>query len=178
MFYFCTQTFTALGSGYDLSRRDMEMRGFGTIFGADQSGSSDIGLDLHAQILASAVTRLNREQILSVVDTWISIGDELEVYGVKLSQQNDVMNVPIPTASDLSGVSRWEANLAKNVIYNKAVVVEDGGDGSSSSSSSSSSSNFKKMLELRHFYAAGSEESIDQLYKTWQVKLKKVSIVD
>jgi transcription-repair coupling factor (superfamily II helicase) len=38
------KTLTALGSGYELARRDMEMRGFGTIFGADQSGTFDVGI--------------------------------------------------------------------------------------------------------------------------------------
>jgi len=51
-------TFTALGSGYDLSRRDMETRGFGNIFGKDQSGAADVGLDLQSRILNKAVDEL------------------------------------------------------------------------------------------------------------------------
>eukprot|EP01035_Chromulina_nebulosa_P017289 gene17289-22825_t len=43
------KTFTALGSGYDLSRRDMEMRGHGTLFGSEQSGAKDIGIDLQSE---------------------------------------------------------------------------------------------------------------------------------
>jgi transcription-repair coupling factor (superfamily II helicase) len=49
------QTFTALGSGYELARRDMELRGHGNIFGAEQSGAQDIGLDLEAKILVNAI---------------------------------------------------------------------------------------------------------------------------
>eukprot|EP01036_Dinobryon_divergens_P029109 gene29108-38171_t len=49
------ETFTALGSGYELSRRDMEMRGSGTLFGSDQSGSQDVGMDLQARMLSTAL---------------------------------------------------------------------------------------------------------------------------
>ena len=38
------KTFTALGSGYELSMRDMNMRGSGSLFGEQQSGSTDIGI--------------------------------------------------------------------------------------------------------------------------------------
>jgi transcription-repair coupling factor (superfamily II helicase) len=58
------KTFTALGSGYELSRRDMEMRGSGTLFGADQSGSQDIGLDLQASMLAKALEEIKSKNKL------------------------------------------------------------------------------------------------------------------
>ncbi|KAJ1430859.1 P-loop containing nucleoside triphosphate hydrolase protein, partial [Ochromonadaceae sp. CCMP2298] len=54
------KTFTALGSGYDLARRDMEMRGHGTVFGEEQSGARDIGLDLQASMLSAAVETIQQ----------------------------------------------------------------------------------------------------------------------
>jgi len=59
------QTFTALGSGYELSRRDMEMRGSGTLFGADQSGSQDVGIDLQAQMLSTALEEMKKNLTIS-----------------------------------------------------------------------------------------------------------------
>lgn len=38
--------FTALGSGYELSMRDMEARGTGSIFGEEQSGNCEVGVEL------------------------------------------------------------------------------------------------------------------------------------
>lgn len=75
-------TFTALGSGYELSRRDMEMRGgsprstppllnvwtplgAGNMFGSDQSGSQDVGADLQAQLLGEAIEALQQNASLA-----------------------------------------------------------------------------------------------------------------
>lgn len=59
------RTFTRLGSGYDLSRRDMDMRGYGTIFGSEQSGTKDVGVDLQAVLLKNALEELKKSFILS-----------------------------------------------------------------------------------------------------------------
>ena len=85
------------------------MRGFGTIFGAEQSGTCDVGLDLQANILETAAKRLNKECILSISDSRISINCIIEKFGV---QEIGIL----PPPNDLSGVSRWEASLAEKVI--------------------------------------------------------------
>ena len=80
------------------------MRGFGTIFGADQSGTCDVGLDLQANILETAAKRLNKECILSISDCRISIQCQIENFGTK-----EVGS--LPPSAELSAVSRWEASL-------------------------------------------------------------------
>lgn len=103
------QAFTALGSGYDLSRRDMEMRGHGTIFGTEQSGAKDVGLDLQAEILAAAVENIRHELIIAAPDTRIALGTKLEMLGV--------MKVgPMPEADDPMGVSRWEGEVSRVIL--------------------------------------------------------------
>ena len=47
------------GQRLDLARRDMEMRGVGTVFGASQSGSRDVGLDFQSKILELALAGSN-----------------------------------------------------------------------------------------------------------------------
>lgn len=61
------QAFTALGSGYDLACRDMELRGSGTVFGSDQSGytANELGPDMQHKILKEALEELNQELILA-----------------------------------------------------------------------------------------------------------------
>lgn len=108
------QTFTALGSGYDLSRRDMEMRGHGTIFGSEQSGAKDIGLDLQAKVLASALESIKEEVILSSPDARIEIGGRIEAMGIQRLRQS------IPSALDTNAVARWEAALASLVLSDLA----------------------------------------------------------
>lgn len=54
------QHYSALGSGYGIAMRDLEIRGSGNLFGYEQSGEvSRVGLELYNKILSSA---LNEEQ--------------------------------------------------------------------------------------------------------------------
>jgi transcription-repair coupling factor (superfamily II helicase) len=102
-------TFTALGSGYDLSRRDMEMRGHGTIFGSEQSGARDVGLDLQSEILAEAVEQLRKDSVIGAAETRLALNTKLEALGKGVAG-------PLPETSDLMGVSRWEGRLASALL--------------------------------------------------------------
>lgn len=51
--------FSELGSGYRLARRDLEIRGAGSLFGYRQHGFiSAVGLDLYSEMISSAVRKL------------------------------------------------------------------------------------------------------------------------
>ncbi len=53
------EAFEALGSGYEIALRDLEMRGAGSILGRDQSGAVQRGgLNLYCQLLADALETL------------------------------------------------------------------------------------------------------------------------
>ena len=50
---------TALGSGFKIAMRDLEIRGAGNLLGTKQSGHiSQIGFDLYCQLLKQSVERL------------------------------------------------------------------------------------------------------------------------
>jgi transcription-repair coupling factor (superfamily II helicase) len=52
-------TFTALGSGLSIALKDLEIRGAGSLLGADQSGHvAAVGFDAYAQLMAEAVAEL------------------------------------------------------------------------------------------------------------------------
>ncbi len=56
--------FSALGSGYKVAMRDLEIRGAGNLLGAEQHGAMiSVGFDLYAQLLAQAVQELKGEDI-------------------------------------------------------------------------------------------------------------------
>jgi transcription-repair coupling factor (superfamily II helicase) len=58
------QRFTALGSGFKVASRDLEIRGAGNILGDEQSGHiAAIGYDLYAQLLQQAIQELKDEDI-------------------------------------------------------------------------------------------------------------------
>ncbi|MEH1843052.1 MAG: transcription-repair coupling factor [Nostoc sp.] len=68
------QEFTQLGSGYQLSMRDMEIRGVGNLLGAEQSGQMDaIGFDLYMEMLEEAIREIRGQEIPKVEDTQIDL---------------------------------------------------------------------------------------------------------
>ena len=75
------QEFTALGSGYKLAMRDLEIRGAGNLLGAEQSGHiMEVGFDLYCELLEEAVREVKgikevspREVVIDLkVDAFIS----------------------------------------------------------------------------------------------------------
>lgn len=55
--------FSELGEGYELSLKDLEMRGGGNILGKEQSGHiRAVGLNLYAQMLSEAIEQLQAHQ--------------------------------------------------------------------------------------------------------------------
>ncbi|OLP17147.1 transcription-repair coupling factor [Leptolyngbya sp. 'hensonii'] len=68
------QEFTQLGSGYQLAVRDMEIRGVGSLLGAEQSGQMDaIGFDLYMEMLEEAIQEIRGQEIPQVDDTQIDL---------------------------------------------------------------------------------------------------------
>lgn len=53
------EEFTALGSGYQLARRDLEIRGAGNLLGPEQSGfATQVGFELYCQLLEETIEEL------------------------------------------------------------------------------------------------------------------------
>eukprot|EP00981_Chlorochromonas_danica_P010139 scaffold3046_cov176-Ochromonas_danica.AAC.6 len=110
------QAFTALGSGYDLACRDMELRGSGTVFGSDQSGytTNELGPDMQHKILKEALEELNQQLILAVPETRVEIGSPLE--GLLRA---------FPSVDNLPRLSIYEAELIEKVTGGNEVLVRD-----------------------------------------------------
>ncbi len=63
------EEFTELGSGFQLSLRDLEIRGAGNLLGAEQSGFIiDIGFELFQKILDEAVYELKNEEFSDIFE--------------------------------------------------------------------------------------------------------------
>jgi transcription-repair coupling factor (superfamily II helicase) len=68
---------TELGSGYDLALRDLEIRGVGNLFGAEQSGDVlAVGFDMYCRILDDAVRELGIAPVEEEPDTAINLDFE------------------------------------------------------------------------------------------------------
>ncbi|MFM7190365.1 MAG: helicase-related protein, partial [Microcystaceae cyanobacterium] len=58
------QEFSQLGSGYQLATRDMEIRGVGSLLGAEQSGQMEaIGFELYMEMLQEAIKEIQGQEI-------------------------------------------------------------------------------------------------------------------
>ncbi|MGB5709429.1 MAG: transcription-repair coupling factor [Waterburya sp.] len=68
------QEFSQLGSGYQLATRDMEIRGVGSLLGAEQSGQmTQIGFDLYMEMLQESIQEIQGQAIPKVEDTQIDL---------------------------------------------------------------------------------------------------------
>ena len=68
------QEFSQLGSGYQLATRDMEIRGVGSLLGAEQSGQiTNVGFDLYMEMLQEAIHEIQGQEIPKVEDTQIDL---------------------------------------------------------------------------------------------------------
>ena len=68
------QEFSQLGSGYQLAMRDMEIRGVGSLLGAQQSGQMEaIGFEMYTQLLKEAINEIQGQEIPQVEDTQLDL---------------------------------------------------------------------------------------------------------
>jgi transcription-repair coupling factor (superfamily II helicase) len=67
---------TELGSGIKVAMRDLEIRGAGSMLGAEQSGNlSAVGFDLYAQMLREAVSETRGEPLIAHPDVRVDLPD-------------------------------------------------------------------------------------------------------
>jgi transcription-repair coupling factor (superfamily II helicase) len=68
------QEFSQLGSGYQLATRDMEIRGVGSLLGAEQSGQMEaIGFEFYMEMLQEAIREIQGQEIPKVEETQIDL---------------------------------------------------------------------------------------------------------
>lgn len=106
--------YTALGSGFKIAMRDLEIRGAGNLLGTKQSGHiAQIGFDLYCQLLRQSVDRLKGKQDPSLQETtfkadfiiptetqWVTKASSSEFQHLSLSDFQplpDVLPAFIPT---------------------------------------------------------------------------------
>ena len=97
------EEFTEIGSGFNLSMRDLEIRGAGNLLGKEQSGFiNDIGFDLYLKMIDEAVEELKYQEFQEIfktlpkqelrtepaIDTYFEIGIP-EIY---MPEQSDRLN--------------------------------------------------------------------------------------
>ena len=72
------ETFSELGSGFNLSMQDLDIRGAGNLLGAEQSGfMEDLGYETYQKILNQAVTELKNDEFSEMYEDEMAGGREL-----------------------------------------------------------------------------------------------------
>jgi transcription-repair coupling factor (superfamily II helicase) len=68
------EEFSALGSGFKIALRDLEIRGAGNILGTQQSGHiAAVGYELYCQLLENAVRALKKQPIQTFLDVTVEL---------------------------------------------------------------------------------------------------------
>ncbi len=72
------ETFSDLGSGFNLSMQDLDIRGAGNLLGAEQSGfMEDLGYETYQKILNQAVTELKNDEFSDLYKEEIEQGHDI-----------------------------------------------------------------------------------------------------
>ena len=72
------ETFSGLGSGFNLSMQDLDIRGAGNLLGAEQSGfMEDLGYETYQKILSQAVTELKNDEFNELYKEEIKEGERI-----------------------------------------------------------------------------------------------------
>ena len=72
------ETFSDLGSGFNLAMQDLDIRGAGNLLGAEQSGfMEDLGYETYQKILNQAVTELKNDEFADIYADEIADGRQL-----------------------------------------------------------------------------------------------------
>jgi transcription-repair coupling factor (superfamily II helicase) len=107
------QEFSQLGSGYHLAMRDMEIRGVGSLLGAEQSGQMEaIGFEIYTEMLKEAINEIQGQEIPTVEDTQIDLNLTALIptrYIADLEQKMDAYRA-IATVSSHKEIKQIEAD--------------------------------------------------------------------
>ena len=72
------ETFSDLGSGFNLAMQDLDIRGAGNLLGSEQSGfMEDLGYETYQKILSQAVTELKNEEFNDLYQQEMDEGKQL-----------------------------------------------------------------------------------------------------
>lgn len=121
--------FTSLGSGYDISLKDLEIRGAGNLFGYKQSGNiAAVGFEMYCKLLQEAVDEsIGNTDVPKPPKISMPINAVLDSGYVSLVQDRLYFYQQLSEARDIDAVNKIEAELldrfsrlpqsAKNLLY-------------------------------------------------------------
>lgn len=116
--------YSGLGNGYKIAMRDLEIRGAGSLFGAEQSGHIEsVGYSMYLSLLNEAMAEIKGEKITKVSDVKIDcyFDANLPTYYVEASNNRMEIYTEIAKVSTLEEAG----NLAKKLEFNFGEVPSE-----------------------------------------------------
>ncbi|MBR2467946.1 MAG: transcription-repair coupling factor [Clostridia bacterium] len=116
--------YSGLGNGYKIAMRDLEIRGAGSLFGAEQSGHIEsIGYSMYLTLLNEAMAEIKGEKIAKVSDVKIDCYFDANLPSYYVEASNNRMEV----YTEIAKVSSLEdaKNLAKKLEFNFGEVPSE-----------------------------------------------------
>ncbi len=181
--------YTALGSGFKIAMRDLEIRGAGNLLGTKQSGHiAQIGFDLYCQLLRQSIDRLKGKKdpslqettfkadfIISTETQWVSkfqisnFKSQKENSSSVLSVQSVVKNSSSSAISALSAVNSSSSSSSKSKIKNQqSSIVNNPPDLLPAFIPTAYLSDAKlRINSYRELAEANTSKAIDSLEKNW-----------
>lgn len=107
--------YSALGSGFKIALRDLEIRGAGNILGAQQSGHiTAVGFDLYCQLLGQSVAALKGEEKAPRIHVRVQLdflmhhpGEETPSKTTPKPKPNRIAPIEVPRDGDIESFDDW-----------------------------------------------------------------------
>jgi transcription-repair coupling factor (superfamily II helicase) len=175
--------YTALGSGFKIAMRDLEIRGAGNLLGTKQSGHiAQIGFDLYCQLLRQSIDRLKGKKDPTLQETtfkadfivptetqWVT---QISNSKLQTSKENSSSVLSVQSVVKNSYTSKSEIKNQQSSIVNKSSSLGDLGDLAVQSLPAFIPTAYLSDAKLRinayrELAEANTSKSIDSLEKNW-----------
>jgi transcription-repair coupling factor (superfamily II helicase) len=119
------EDFSELGSGFNISLQDLDIRGAGNILGAEQSGFiGDLGFEAYQKILDEALIELKQNELKDISAN--NSNESIDVSPEALSQMQFVSDCYLDTDLELMIPENYIENIPERInFYRKIDAIEN-----------------------------------------------------
>lgn len=157
--------YTALGSGFKIAMRDLEIRGSGNLLGAKQSGHlSQIGFELYCQLLRQSVERLKGRKNAPHIEATFKADFIAATESAFLKSQNPDLKSQISNSKSQHPVLKSQITDLKSPFLLLPAFLP----------SSWLEETKLRIAAYRELSEAGTEKAVDALESSWRDRFGRI----